>query len=203
MVVRPVARGGVVEVFAPAGVTREGRPVTAQAPVVSRDAAAVHPVVVAPPPPVRAAPATYDRGQHGVGPSVAAPGQAPGWNGQTGVVARPMPTPGSPASAPPAGGPVSPRQNVADTSGGQPLVQPMLKPEVMGGQRGEGPVLHPLPPSRAEIAPGPPPARTQTPSAQVAAPAAPRTVAAPVRARPVPPKAEDKDKKVRAEPKDR
>jgi len=203
MVVRPVARGGVVEVVAPAGVTREGRPVTAQAPVVSRDAAAVHPVVVAPPPPVRAGPATFDRGQHGVGPSVAAPGQAPGWNGQTGVVARPMPTPGSPASAPSPGGPASPRQNVADTSGGQPLVQPMLRPEAMGGQRGEGPVLKPVPPSRAEIAPGPPPARTQTPSVQAAAPAAPRTVAAPPRARPVPPKAEDKDKKARPEPKDR
>ncbi|MGZ6141666.1 MAG: hypothetical protein ACXWLA_13360 [Myxococcaceae bacterium] len=190
MVVRPVARGGVVEVVAPAGVTREGHPVIAQAPVVSRDAAAVHPVVVAPPPPVRAAPATFDRGQHGVG-------QAPGWNGQSGVVARPMPTPGSPASAPPAGGTVSPRQNVADTSGGQPLVQPMLKPEVMGGQRGEGPVLRPVPPSRAEIAPGPPPAHTEAPVAR----AAPRTEGAPVRARKVPPKTEDK--KARAEPKDR
>ena len=35
MVVHPVSRGGVVEVVAPAGVTREGRPVTARAPVVS------------------------------------------------------------------------------------------------------------------------------------------------------------------------
>lgn len=199
MVVRPVARGGMVEVVAPAGVTREGRPVTAQAPVVSRDAAAVHPVVVAPPPPVRAtpSPAAYDRGQHGVGPSVA-PGQAPGWNGQTGVVARPLP---SPASAPPTGGPMSPRQNVAETSPGQPVVQPMLKPEVMGGQRGEGPVLRPVPPSRAEIAPGPPPARTEAPVARPVGPSAPRAEAAPVRARPVPPKAEDK--KARPEPKDR
>src|SRR5215475_9461628 len=45
MVVRPVPRGGVVEVYAPAGVTREGRVVNAQAPTVAHEAAAVHPVV--------------------------------------------------------------------------------------------------------------------------------------------------------------
>ncbi|HSP19721.1 MAG TPA: hypothetical protein VLQ79_09410 [Myxococcaceae bacterium] len=189
MVVRPVARGGVVEVVAPAGVTREGHPVTAQAPVVSRDAASVHPVVVAPPPPVRAtpSPAGYDRGSHGVGPSVAGPGQQPGWNGQTGVTARPLPTPVTP-----------------EASSGQPRVQPMLKPD---SANREGPVLRPVPPSRAEAAPRPPPARTdvhgapppppprtEAPIAQSLAPPAPR-------ARPVPPKVEDR--RPRSEPTDR
>ena len=137
MVVRPVSTGGVVEVVAPAGVTREGHPVATRAPVMSRDAASVHPVVVAPPPPVRPPPASAGLGPRGLGPSsVGPPGQAQGWNGQTGVVARPMPAPGPSASVPPTPGPAPERPNLGQTSSGQPVVQPMLKPEAMGGQRG-------------------------------------------------------------------
>lgn len=184
MVVRP-PRGGVVEVVAPAGVTREGHPVSAQAPVVSRDAASVHPVVVAPPPPVRATPSPegYDRGPHGVGPSVAVPALQP---------ARPN----------------------LETSSGQPIVQPMLRPEAMGGQRPpprsiepsdpgvrDGPILRPIPPSHADVAPRPPPVRTDAQGARPPVAAAPRAEAPPARARPVPQRSEGE--KPRPEPKDR
>jgi hypothetical protein len=56
MVIRPVgSRGGptTVEVVAPAGVTRSGQPVNASIPANPHQAAALHPVVAAPPPPMR------------------------------------------------------------------------------------------------------------------------------------------------------
>ena len=174
MVVRPVPRGGVVEVVAPAGVTREGRPITAQAPVSPHDAASVHPVVVVPAPvrnaggpgrgvepapfPSRTAPATVG------GAPVTTPVPAPQGTGTVSV--RPLP----PAPA------------------GQPPVQPVLRPEPMGSQKGnspptwsngddragnEGPILRPVP--RGEATPRPPAVQN--------APAAPRpsapTVTAP------------------------
>lgn len=204
MVVRPVPRGGVVEVVAPAGVTREGRPVTAQAPVVSRDAAAVHPVVVAAPPPVRSAPSAggFDRGpQHGLGPGAGGPAPGNGWNGQTqsGPVARPLPTSSGPSA-----------------SSGQFGVQPVLKPEAMGGPRGgprgwsdpsdsggrEGPVLRPVPSPRAEnVGPPPAPAHTEAQATPPVAPAGHRVQAPAPRVHPAPPKAEDK--KARVDPKER
>lgn len=201
MVVRPVSSGGVVEVVAPAGVTREGRPVNARAPVVSRDAASVHPVVVAPPPPMRGTPtpAGFDRGPR---PTVATPGPVQGWN---------RPGPGSSASAPQSAAPASP------APGAQPLVQPMLKPEAMGGQRGnpraqpevsdpadrEGPVLRPAPPSRGEVAPRPPATRAETSVAHPAPSAGPRAEA-PARARTVPPKPKAEDRKApRPDPNER
>ena len=100
----------------------------------------------------------------------------------------------------------------------------MLKPEAMGGQRGdprawpepsdpsgrEGPVLRPVPPGARSrpvrrpptesVAPRPPPARTEASVAHPAAAAAPRAEA-PARGRPVPPKVEDR--KARSESNER
>jgi hypothetical protein len=155
MVVRPVSRPGVVEVYAPAGVTREGRVVTAQAPAVAHEAAAVHPVVVAPVP-IRAP----DRGFHepapfpGPRPQPATVGGAP--------VANPVPAPA------PATGTVTVRQPPPPAPGQAP-VQPVLRPETMGSEQGkprpwsngegrgpdEGPVLRPVQ-SSAHPAPVPP-----------------------------------------------
>ena len=158
MVVHPVSRGGVVEVVAPAGVTREGRPVTAQAPVLAHEAASVHPIVVAPVP-VRNAgnpprePAPFPR----TGPAtVGAP-----------PVATPVPAP-APA---PGNGTVTVRQP-SPNPGGQPPMQPMLRPEAMGGTTGnEGPVMRPVP--RAEPTPRPAPVQpapaATRPSAQSSA----------------------------------
>lgn len=147
MVVRPVPNRGLVEVFAPAGVTHEGRPVTTQAPVAPRDAAAVHPVVVAPPPPVRPAPTSVgsDRPAHGVAPSGGGPAPVPaprtglpaaspapyGGEGQGGVIRRPIPSVGTPVpvqqNASPT--PVRPLPAPGDTSGPAPLVRPVLRPD--------------------------------------------------------------------------
>jgi hypothetical protein len=185
MVVRPVpSRGGFVEVYAPAGVTREGRPVTAQAPAVSHDAASVHPVVVTAPPPVRN-------------------DQFPGH-----VVNRPAPLPG-PQSANVGGTPIA--TPVPSNSGsvqvrplppapaGQPPVQPALRPEAMGGQPGprpwsngqgrenEGPILRPdqrgqdMPPRPQPAQSDPPVVRQPTP----VTPAPPPAVSA--ASRPLPP----------------
>ena len=175
MVVRPVSTGGVVEVVAPAGVTREGHPVATRAPVMSRDAASVHPVVVAPPPPVRPPPASA-----GLGPGTRPllrrpPGQAQGWNGQTGVVARPMPARVRPprchrlparrrsvrtSARRPAGSrwcsPCSSPRRWADSAAVH-----VTGPNLRTRPAGEGPVLRPVPPARAEVAPRPPPARTE------------------------------------------
>jgi hypothetical protein len=122
MVVRPVATGGVVEVVAPAGVTREGRPVNARArswratPRRSTRSSSRRRRPCAARPPRRFVGRTP--------PST--PGPVQGWNGQTGVVAQPDLLPVRPGG----GGPASP------APGAQPLVQPTLKPEAMGGQRG-------------------------------------------------------------------
>jgi hypothetical protein len=173
MVVRPVSRGGVVEVVAPAGVTREGRPVAAQAPIVAHDAASVHPVVVAPPPVRNASGPTWGPA-HGVGQprppaTVGAPpvnNPVPAESSNSTVSVRPLPPPAQ----------------------GQPVVQPQLRPEAMGGgeRRGppswsnggdrsgnEGPVIHPVP--RAEVTPRPPP-ESGTPAVRPPAPAAPPQV---------------------------
>ncbi|HZJ55853.1 MAG TPA: hypothetical protein VFD38_17050, partial [Myxococcaceae bacterium] len=152
MVIRHVPRAGVVEVVAPAGVTREGRPVTAQAPVVAHDAASVHPVVVAPPPPIRNA------GPRGVKEPVPFPSRnAPATVGGD-PVTRPVPAPSS-APAPSGTGTVS-VQPVPPAPAGQPPVQPVLRPESMGGRGnprpwsngddrpGNEPILRPVP--RAE-----------------------------------------------------
>jgi hypothetical protein len=155
MVVRPVANRGVVEVVAPAGVTREGRPVTAQAPVLPRDAASVHPVVVAPPPPVR-----------GQSPVLARPG------GPVRVGGDPVNVPVS--SAP---GPTTvtgrPQPPTPESGAGQPVVRPVLKPQAMGGEGvgprpwsrdgegertgGEGPIVRPVPQAPVR----PPPVQTE------------------------------------------
>jgi len=185
MVVRPVSRGGVVEVVAPAGVTREGRPVIAQAPVVAHDAASVHPVVVAPPPPVRNAtgPAPFPARPPATvaAPPVTTPAPAPSSTGTVSV--RPLPPP----------------------QPGQPVLQPVLRPEPLGGQSNgprpwpngvdrsgnEGPLLRPDP--RTDAAPRPPvqggapaarpPAAPVTPSLQSASPSArPATTPVPLRA---------------------
>jgi len=200
MVIRPAPRGGVVEVVAPAGVTREGRPVAAEAPVVSRDAAAVHPVVVAPPPPVRGTPvnAGYDRGHGGAvpyGPDANAPvirRPDPNGSGVT-VQPRPPPTPivGQPSSVNPAGGP--------------PLVQPELKPEAMGGQRGnpnprpganapgDEPILRPVP--RTESTPNGPVVQNEGVSRPAASNAPPRAQAAAPRPKAHPAKVPPGEKK--------
>jgi hypothetical protein len=154
MVVRPAQRVGVVEVYAPAGVTREGRPVTAQAPAVSHEAAQVRPVVVAPIP-VRNAGQPYP-GR----PSPATVGAPP--------VVTPVP---APASAP--NGTVTVRQ-LPPPAAGQPPIQPVLRPEPARGgpppwsngqDRGnKEPILRPVP--RGE--PGPNPAAAQPAQAQPA-----------------------------------
>jgi len=181
MVVRPVPRGGIVEVYAPAGVTREGRPVTAQAPVVSHDAAAVHPVVVAPVPvrnawgpgrvepapfPQRTQPATFGA------PPVATPVPAPAPAPNTTVTVR---------QPPPA--PV-----------GQPPVQPVLRPEPgRGGPpawsngRDQGrdaePIFRPVP--RDGAAPAHVPDQAAQPAPVQPAPTVTRPPAAPVAQAPV------------------
>ncbi len=212
MVVRPVSRGGVVEVVAPAGVTREGRPVTAQAPVIAHDAASVHPVVVAPPPPDRNA-------------SLPAGGPAHG-------VSQPATVGGEPVSRPVAVQPGTSTVSVRPLpppSPGQPVVQPVLRPEAMGGDQGgprpwsngadrsgnEGPVLRPVP--RAEVTPRPPVSVSATrpaappapPPAQNAAPAArptgaqvpARVEAAPPRPR-TPPKVNPQERKGHPDPRE-
>jgi hypothetical protein len=187
MVVRPVpVRGGVVEVYAPAGVTREGRPVTAQAPVVSHDAAAVHPVVVTAPPPVR-----YDNAPpvRGVTPPAGFPGprNPPATIGGT-PVASPVPAPSN-------NGTVQVRQ-LPSAPAGQPPVQPVLRPgEHNGpppwsngqGRDNEGPILRPVPradtPNRPQPAQSDPPAGVRPPTP--ISPAPPPTVSA--ASRPLPP----------------
>ena len=168
MVVRPVPRGGVVEVYAPAGVTREGRPVTAQAPTVAHDAAAVHPVVIAPVP-VRNA--GY-QGRVEPTPFPSRPAPAPATFGAP-PVATPVPAP----AAAPASGTVTVRQP-PPAPAGQPPVQPVLRPEQMGGPHGgarpwsngeDGPVLRPV--ERAEPTPRPAPAAPTGSQAPVASPA--------------------------------
>ena len=176
MVVRPAPRGGMVEVYAPAGVTREGRPVTAQAPSVSHEAAQVRPVVVAPVP-VRSA------GFPGHEPAPF-PGQPyPSRNTSATVGGAPVATP-VPAPAPTSTVTVRP---LPTAPAGQPPVQPVLRPEPMGrggppawsnGQdpaRNEGPILRPVP--HGEPVPGP--------AAAQPAPAQP----APTTSRPPPPAA--------------
>ena len=151
MVIRPVPNHGVVEVYAPAGVTREGRPVTAQAPVLSHDAASVQPVVVAPPPPVR-----------GPSPVLARPA------GPVTVGGNPVNVPASTASGPSTvtGRPQPP---MGEPTAGQPSMGPVLKPRGMGGEGvatgNEGPMMRPVPRAPAQ----PPPAQTEvTPRAPVA-----------------------------------
>jgi hypothetical protein len=204
MVVRPAPNREIVEVVAPSGVTREGRPVTAQAPVMARDAAAVHPVVVAPPPPVRAVPNAGDERGPRYSPTVNGPGAAPGRpnpatpesigpDGRGVVVRRPLPPGGVPAPAP-QGGPAAPQGVSPMTSAGQPVISPELKPDIdreKGSHpspevtyRGGEPVLRPVPPGQAAQPPG-----------QAKAPAAHsqsshgdnRDEAGPPRARPNPP----------------
>jgi len=188
MVVRPVpSRGGFVEVYAPAGVTREGRPVTAQAPAVSHDAAAVHPVVVTAPPPVR------NEGQF-PGHAVNRPAPLPGpQSGNANVGGTPIATP-----VPANNGSVQVRP-VPPAPTGQSPVQPVLRPEAMGGQPGprpwsngqgrenEGPILRPvqhgqdMPPRPQPAQSDPPVVRQPTP----VTPAPPATVSA--ASRPLPP----------------
>ena len=214
MVVRPVPGRGVVEVVAPAGVTREGHPVTAQAPVGPRDAAAVHPVVVAPPPPMRGTPgpAGLDR-KNGVGPEVGgtAPVSIPEGDPQAGTIRKPIPQVGRPVPVQPSAGPVPVRSlpSPGQASGGAPpLVRPVLRPEALGGENaprpwqdperpgGEGPLVRPVPASRPAVTPRPPPVQTGAPAQQAAAPAAtPRVQAPPPRPHPVPPKATPEDRK--------
>ena len=158
MVVHPVSRAGVVEVVAPAGVTRDGRPVTAQAPVVAHEAASVHPIVVAPVPvrnagnPPRPEPAPFPRSAPA---TVGAP-----------PVATPVPAP-APA---PGNGTVTVRQPPPPPAG-QPPLQPVLRPEAMGGTTGnEGPVMRPVPraepiPRPAKVQPAPAEARPSGPLA--------------------------------------
>src|SRR5262249_29015690 len=180
MVVRPGPNRMIVEVVAPSGVTREGRPVTAQAPVMARDAAAVHPVVVAPPPPVRAAPVARDeRGALGQGPGrpAPAPPEPLGPDGGGVGVRRPLPPGGIPAPAP-QGAPAAPQAGAAApqgvspmTSAGQPVVRPELKPDFDREKgprptpevtyRGGEPVLRPVPQSRPDVAPAQPPGQAQ------------------------------------------
>ena len=165
MVVHPVSRAGVVEVVAPAGVTREGRAVNTQAPVVPHEAASVHPVVVAPVP-VRTA------GNPGPREPEPFPSRTPPATVGAPPVVRPVPAP-----APTSGPSVTVRQPAPFPGGqGQPPVQPMLRPEAMGGTSGngpgnEGPILRPVP--RAEPAPRPapvqPPPRPESPGAQSSA----------------------------------
>lgn len=212
MVVRPVPSRVGVEVVAPAGVTREGRPVTVQAPVLSRDAAAVHPVVVAAPPPMRgtATPPAVDRGPYGVGIGAAAPGrptpatpETVGTEVQTGPIRRPFPSVNVPPSgqATPAPVPARPLSTSGEASGGQPVVRPRLRPEALGGEKGaprpwqDSGDLRPVPSSRPEVAPRPP-VRAEAPAAPaVAAPAAPPVeAAAPARPRPVPKRTPDEKK---------
>jgi hypothetical protein len=180
MVVRPVSRPGVVEVYAPAGVTREGRVVNAQAPTVGHDAAAVHPVVVAPVP-IRTAGSV----PHEPAPFPGRP-QPPATVGGA-PVATPVPAP-----APgPATGTVSVRQ-LPPPAAGQPPVQPVLRPEPMGGERGkpppwsnggdrvqnEGPVLRPVTPSHpGPVPPAPVGNRTPAPPVAQSSAAEPKPVA--------------------------
>ena len=180
MVVHPVGRPGVVEVVAPAGVTREGRPVNAQAPVVSHEAASVHPVVVAPVP-IRT-PVNSGR--------VVEPAPFPG---------RPPPaTVGAPPVARPVPGPVPSTSTVtvrqpAPFPGTQRPVEPMLRPESMGGATGngpgnEGPILRPVPraeqaPRSAPVQPAP---RPSTPPVAQSSAAESRPAAQPKRAEPAP-----------------
>jgi len=211
MVVRPVPRGGVVEVYAPAGVTREGRAVTAQAPVVSHDAAAVHPVVVAPVPVRNAG-----------NPNRVEPAPFPGRPVPATVGAPPVATP-VPAPAPaPATGTVTVRQPPPPAPGQAP-VQPVLRPEQMGGDRGgprpwangddrsEGPVFKPVP--RAEPAARPAPVQ---PAPAASRPAAPpvaqstagesqpgRRVGPPQGHPPAPKKVDPKEKKGHPDPRER
>jgi hypothetical protein len=202
MVVRPVSRAGVVEVVAPAGVTREGRPVSAQAPVVAHDAASVHPVVVAPAPPIRNPgrrvnepvpfpsqnpPATV--GGDPVTRPVPAPPSAPGQSGTSTVTVRPVPPP--PNSLPPVqpvlrpesmggqrGNP-RPWSNGDDRPGTEPILRPVPRAETMNGERGK-----PRPSSNAEDAndgprteatPRPPPVQAAPPAVRQPAPHGPET----------------------------
>jgi hypothetical protein len=201
MVVRPVPNRGVVEVVAPAGVTREGRPVSAQAPVLPRDAASVHPVVVASPPPVRnPTAATSPVFGHPAGPVT--------------VGGNPVNVPVSTAPGPStvSGRPQPPGEP------GQPVMRPVLKPEAMGGEGvgprpwsrdgertgNEGPIVRPVP--RPEAPARPPPVQTEpTPRAPVAQsearPASPPVSssgsheAAPPHPRPVPSKVKPDERK--------
>ena len=202
MVVRPVSRGGVVEVVAPAGVTREGRPVNARAPVVAHDAASVHPVVVVPPParnaggpgrgvnepasfPSRGPPATVSQPapfpSRGPGRGVNEPAPFPSRGPPATVGGPPVATP---VPAQPGTGTVSVRQPPPPQAG-QPPVEPVLRPESMGDRGGprpwsngddrtgnEGPILRPVP--RPEGTPRPPPVQN--------APAASRPSGPPVAA---------------------
>ncbi|HET9035244.1 MAG TPA: hypothetical protein VFN45_03540 [Myxococcaceae bacterium] len=201
MVVRPVSRAGVVEVVAPAGVTREGRPVSAQAPVVAHDAASVHPVVVAPAPPIRNPgrrvnepvpfpsqnpPATV--GGEPVTRPVPAPSSAPGQSGTSTVTVRPVPPP--PNSLPPVqpvlrpesmggerGNP-RPWSNGDDRQGNEPILKPVPRAESMGGDRGKprpwsnGGDRNGNDGSRPDATPRPPPVQSAPPAARPSAPAA-------------------------------
>jgi len=208
MVVRPVARGGVVEVYAPAGVTREGRPVTAQAPAVSHEAAQVRPVVVTPVP-IRTA------GSPRVEPAPF-PGQTyPGRTTPATVGAPPVATP-VPGPAPTST--VTVRQ-LPPAPAGQPPVQPVLRPDSMGGHGGpppwsngqdegrkEGQILRPVPASgpAAPVQPAPavsrpPPSPAQPPVAE-AQPASHRTEPPPGQAKPK--KVEREEKKGHPEPRE-
>ncbi|HEY1418801.1 MAG TPA: hypothetical protein VGF41_12900, partial [Myxococcaceae bacterium] len=179
------ARGGVVEVYAPAGVTREGRPVTAQAPSVAHDAAAVHPVVVTAPPPVRNEVTFPSR--------VTRPAGFPGpQSGTANVGGTPVATP---VPAPSSNGTVQVRQ-LPPAPVGQPPVQPVLRPGERSGpppwsngqdRENEGPILRPVPrqdtPPRPQPAQNDPPAGVRPPTP--ISPAPPATVSA--ASRPLPP----------------
>jgi hypothetical protein len=156
MMIRPVPRSGVVEVYAPAGVTREGRPVTAQAPSVSHDAAAVHPVVVTAPPPVRndSFPTRVTRPTGLPGPQSANVGGTP--------VATPVPAPNN--------GNVQVRQ----LPPGQTMQPGVLRPEQAShtngpppwsngqGRENEGPILRPVQ-HGSDMPPRPQPAQSDPP----------------------------------------
>jgi len=183
MVVRPAPRPGVVEVVAPAGVTREGHPVTAQAPVVSNAAASVHPVVVVAPPARSVGGPVHAVGQPAPGPSA--------------FPARPSPGPQPTVGGAPVGVPVSPQASTGTVSvrplpsGPEaPPVRGAIRPEGTGqvnpppawatGDRAEGPIVRPV--QRPEVAPRPmtAPGSVGPPPAPVAPPrAAPSTVSAP------------------------
>jgi hypothetical protein len=202
MVVRPASRVGVVEVYAPAGVTREGRVVNAQAPAVSHEAAQVRPVVVAPIPvrnvgqpyPGRPTPATVGA------PPVATPASAP--NGTVTVRQPPPPAAGQP--------PIQPVLRPEPARGGPPAwsngqdrgnQEPMLRP-VPRGEPGPGPATA----QPASVQPAPaatrPPAQSAPGPVAEAQPAGHRTEPPPGHA-PKPKKVEPQDKKGHPDPRER
>jgi len=208
MVVRPVPTRGVVEVVAPAGVTREGRPVTAQAPTVAHDAASVHPVVVAPPPPVRRTPGRVEIDRV----------PAPSAGVSPGPQALPSPSASTPAPIRPgAASPEADRREGPEVvvrrpvppSGpaGEPPLRPVLRPTPDVDRRGtprpspsdrvdaQEPMLRPAPAPRTASPAQPSPARAPVARAQ-------STPSRPAQAHPVE-KVPAEERKHRPEPGDR